>query len=126
MPQASKKAGLSGPSGCIGPLCDWGFGKSGLGCVDGSGGCEIAMFLEAEASSFHPEELEEATKKINRILKKIPPDPKGRKLSFCSTNMGTFLAWVFHEGKPLGSKAVTRRDDDAKVAKALKLKKKKY
>jgi len=126
MPQAKKKIGLGSPEGCIGPLCDWGVTKRGMGCVDGSGGGEAAGLLEAEESSFHPAELEEATKKINRILKKIPPDSKGRKLSFCSTNMGTFLAWVFHEGKPLGGKAVTRRDDDKKVAKALKLKKKKY
>jgi len=127
MPQAKKKIGLGSPEGCVGPLCDWGVTRRGMGCVDGSGGCEAAGLLEAEDSSFHPAELEEATKKINRILAKIAPDAKGRKLSFCNTNMGTFLAWCYHDGKPLSGSAVTRRDEDKKVAKALKLKRpKKY
>lgn len=115
-----------GPTDCIGPNCDWvNGGKKGQQCVDGSGGCSGAHLCEAEESSFHDKNLQDATKKINRILSKIPPDPKGRKLSFCETHMGMFLAWVQHGGAPPKGKVVTRNDDDATVAKALKLKIKK-
>jgi hypothetical protein len=112
---------IGGPAGCIGPNCDWvGTGK-GANCVDGTGGCSPAQFLTAEESSFHDKTLADATKKLNRILAGIPEGPKGRKLSFCETRHGTLLAWVNHSGKPV-ARGVTRRDDDAKVAKALKLK----
>lgn len=125
MPTAKKASSIGGPAGCVGPNCDWAGTGKGLQCVDGTGGCASACLCEAEESSFHDKNLEEATRKINRILARIPADPKGRKLSFCDTHMGTFLAWVKHSGKAPGRKAVTRNDDDAKVAKALKLKVKK-
>jgi hypothetical protein len=122
---ATKKK-KSGPTACIGPNCDWvNGGKKGQQCVEGSGGCQQAHFCEADESDFHDKNLQEATKKMNRILGKIPPDSKGRKLSFCETNMGTFLAWVDHGAKVPKGRVVTRRDDDATVAKALKLKIKK-
>jgi hypothetical protein len=110
-----------GANDCVGSFCDWANGKSGPQCVDGSGGCAIAHFCEAEESSFHDKNLQDATKKINRILSRIPEDAKGRKLSFMDTHMGTVLAWVKHGGKPAG-RQVTRQDDDATVAKSLKLK----
>ena len=111
-----------GPAGCIGPDCDWVNGGGKQNCVVGSGGCPDAHFCEAEESSFHDKNLQEATKKINRILSRIPADPKGRKLAFCETHMGSLLAWVQHGGKLGKGRQVTRRDDDATVAKALKLK----
>ena len=117
MANAGKTNG--GPAGCTGSLCDWiGTGK-GAQCVDGTGGCTNAHLLEAEESSFHTKELQEATKNINRILSRIPADAGGRKLSFCETREGQFLAWVKHGGTPV--KGVTRRDTDKKVARALKL-----
>jgi hypothetical protein len=90
-------------------------------CEAGTGGCSPAHILEAEESSFHPQQLVEATLKIRRILAKIPADPAGRKLSFCHTKMGTLLAFVKHGGKATGRR-VTAKDDNATVAKALKLK----
>jgi len=107
---------------CVGADCDWVNAHGKQSCVDGSGGCPNGHFCEAEESSFHDKNLQEATKKINRILSRIPADPKGRKLSFCETHMGTLLAWVEHGAKPGKGRLVTRRDDDATVAKALKLK----
>jgi hypothetical protein len=124
MPQESKKRLSS--AGCAGFLCDWAFTKSGLSCVDGGGGCEAAIFSEADESDFHPKELVAATRKINRILANVPPDSKGRKLSFCHTHQGILLAWCAHTGKPRPKSAVTRHDSPEKVEKALKLKSKKY
>jgi hypothetical protein len=122
MPQAKKGKHPSGPADCVGADCDWVNSNGRQSCVDGSGGCQPPHFCEAEESGFHDKNLQEATKKINRILSRIPADPKGRKLSFCETHMGTLLAWVGHGAKPGKGRQVTRRDDDATVAKALKLK----
>ena len=122
MPKGKGNNGNGGPTACVGPNCDWVNGGKTQQCVDGLGGCQQPHFCEADESDFHDKNLQEATKKINRILARIPEDPKGRKLRFCATNMGTFLAWVEHRGKPIKGKQVTRRDDDKTVAKALKLK----
>ena len=122
MPKAKKGHHPGGPKDCLGRDCDWVNSGPKQSCTDGSGGCSHAHFCEAEESHFHDNNLQEATKKINRILSRIPADPKGRKLSFCETHMGTLLAWVEHGGKPGQGRQVTRRDDDATVAKALKLK----
>jgi hypothetical protein len=114
----------SGPPDCVGQSCEWVGSKAGgidPTCSPGSGGCEVAHLLEAEESNFHDQQLVKATRKIRRILAKIPADPAGRKLSFCSTNMGILLAWVRHGGK-VTSRRVTAKDDDATVAKALGLK----
>jgi len=122
MPEG-KKGHHGGPADCVGADCDWVNSNGRQTCNDGSGGCNKPHFCEAEESSFHDKNLQEATKKINRILSRIPADPKGRKLRFCDTHMGTLLAWVQHGGaKPGKGRQVTRRDDDATVAKALKLK----
>jgi hypothetical protein len=121
MPKGKKDHG-GGAADCLGPTCDWTLGKNGFQCIDGTGGCSTPHFCEADESSFHDKDLEDATKKLNRILAKIPAPPKGLKLSFCETNMGTLLAWVQHGGKAGSGKTVTRNDDDATVAKALKLK----
>lgn len=119
MPKASTSK-KGGPAACTGRACDWvNGGKSGQECVDGSGGCTNAHLCEAEESDFHTQELQEATRKINRILSRIAPDPNGRTLSFCEVTEGQFLAWVKHGGGP--KKGVTRRDSDAKIARALKL-----
>lgn len=126
MPRKDMKKVELASSFCEGFGCDWSFTRSGFDCLDGGGGCLVASFVEAEESFFHPPELIEATTKLRRILSKIPPDREGRKLSFCLTEMGVFLAWCSHnrKGKPRRG-AVTRYDSPAKVAKALKLKVKK-
>ena len=115
----AKKIKVTSDSGCSGSECDWSSGRH-VSCVDGSGGCSSAYLRTAEESSFHDQDLIEATKKINRILKRIPQDSYGRKLSFCDTGNGVLLAWVKHGGKPLKSD-VTRRSSEAKIRKALKL-----
>jgi hypothetical protein len=117
-----KNSHHGGPAACVGQNCDWVNGGRWLQCIDGFGTCLQPRFCEAEESSFHDKDLQEATKKINRILARIPADPKDRKLSFCQTYMGTFLAWVEHGDKPLTGKLVTAKDNDKAVAKALKLK----
>ena len=115
----AKKIKSLSESECSGTECDWASGKH-VSCVDGSGGCSIAYLRTAEESSFHGQDLIEATKKINRILKRIPADSYGRKLSFCDTGNGVLLAWVKHGGATVKS-AVTRRSGEAKIRKALKL-----
>jgi hypothetical protein len=126
MPREKKKKTLIvDEGGCSGFLCDWAMTRGSFQCVDGDGGCEGAIFCEAEESPFHPKELEEATKKINRILSAIPKDPEGRSLSFCHTHRGILLAWCQHTGKPRPKTATTRHDSPDKVEKALKLKPKK-
>ena len=121
MPKASKKK-VVGQFFCEGFDCDWAWTRSGFNCTGGGGGCEIANLVQAEETYFHPAELEEATKKINRILSKIGPDPKGRKLSFAHTHLCVLLAWCSHTGKPRAKSAVTRHDNPDKVVRALKLK----
>ncbi|HVQ37866.1 MAG TPA: hypothetical protein VMS31_10060 [Pyrinomonadaceae bacterium] len=124
---ATKKPGKSSPTDCLGETCQWSTPANPTGgqgnpiCEPGNGGCSPATLLEANESGFHDQQLVEATRKIKRVLAKIPPDPAGRKLSFCHTKMGTVLAWVQHGGKAKG-KRVTANDDDATVAKALGLK----
>jgi hypothetical protein len=107
---------------CVGQNCEWVTGKNGGNCVDGSGGCQQPHFCEADESSFHDKTLQDATKKLNRILAGIPADSTGRKLKFWTTNMGTFLAWTNVGGKPPKGKVVRKTDDDKTVAKALRLK----
>ncbi|HEY6805705.1 MAG TPA: hypothetical protein VI306_19150 [Pyrinomonadaceae bacterium] len=128
MPQVKKEnmsyGGDDGGNGdCDGFRCDWTWSKSGFGCDSGEGGCFAPIFSEAELSDFHTADLEEATKKIKRIIAKIPKDPQGRKLSLCYTNMGFLLAWTTpHGSRKVVKTGVTRRDSNAKVARALKLK----
>ena len=111
-----------GPGICIGQNCEWAIIRKTVVCVAGTGGCSPSNFLTADESSFHDKNLVDATKKLNRILARIPEDSKGRKLSFCETKNGTLLAWVKHSGKSPAGRTVTRNDSDAAVAKALKLK----
>jgi hypothetical protein len=123
---ATKKKSKSDALDCAGESCQWS-APAGVRepsnpiCEAGSGGCSPAEMLEAEESSFHDKQLAAATKKIRNILAKIPPDPAGRKLSFCHTRMGALLAWVEHGGKATGRR-VTAQDDNATIAKALRLK----
>lgn len=84
-------------------------------CVAGPDNCRKAGFVEAASSSFHDEALVEATRKLNSVLAEIPKDEKGRTLAFLNTRYGVFLAWVSHG-------VVNSFDDDATIAKALRLK----
>jgi hypothetical protein len=114
----SKK--IASASDCSGSECDWALVKHQVECVAGTGGCSAAYLRTAEESTFHDKNLVEATKKINRILCRIPADPDGRKLSLCTTDRGLFLSWVNRGGKALKS-GVNRHSGEAKVRKALKL-----
>lgn len=107
---------------CSGTNCDFAIDtetEEGL-CLSGAGTCLSGGLLEAGSSGFHDEALIEATRKIRQILSDIPPDPEGRQLSFLVTGMGLLLAWVRH-GETIPENAVTAEDDDATLAKALKL-----
>lgn len=108
-------------SDCSGRLCGYGEFKGSLGCDTGPGSCWQANMLEADVSSFHDECLQDATAKIGEILKNIPPDPAGRKLSFVHTRSGSILAWVLH-GINLPDDAVTIESDPEEVKRALKIK----
>lgn len=91
-------------------------------CTTGDGSCNSADCLEAEPSGFHDQHLIEATRKIREILAAIPADPQGRTLSFLHTRQGSLLAWVRQSSDEV-KQGVTAKDDDEKIAKALKLKK---
>jgi hypothetical protein len=107
---------------CTGTNCDFAIDtelEAGL-CLSGAGTCLSGGLLEAESSGFHDEALIEATRKIRQILSDIPPDRDGRQLSFLVTGMGILLAWTSH-GESIPENSVTAGDDDATVAKALKL-----
>lgn len=110
------------PIGCGTRTCSHNISPDGvLGCSGGDGDCWRVNLLEAEPSDFHDAGLIDATQKIKRILAEIPADEGGRKLSFVHTRMGTLLAWV-KEGADVHPNAITAKDDDATIARALKLK----
>ena len=109
------------PGECSGFACGFGAFGDEVNCDTGSGSCWTALMCEAEPSRFHDKALQEATRQIRAILERIPPDPKGRKLSFVHTEDGTMLAWVNH-GKPFPPGAVKLESGRDKVRKALKLK----
>ena len=110
----------NGITACKG-TCDFAISNNAAGCSDGTGTCAPAELLEAEASGFHDENLVAATQQIRAILAAIPPDPAGRKLSFIRTNMGELLAWMDHSGAEVSDDAVTAKDDDETIARALRL-----
>ena len=109
------------PIGCSGIACGFGAFGDEVNCDTGSGSCWTAFMGEAETSRFHDAALQAATSEIKAILDRIPPDPKGRKLSFVHTEDGTILAWVNH-GAPSHPDTVTLHSGRDKVRKALKLK----
>ena len=89
--------------------------------------CFRAELLEADKSAFHTDQVAEATRSINKILSEIQLDSEGRSLALIQTTIGIMLAWVDHEDEAstLADKeevAVTSRDDNATLAKALNLK----
>ena len=110
-----------GPTGCIGKACDFVIRDDDATCESGSSTCSIAKLLQAEPSGFHPQELIDATNKVNQILEAIPADPHGRTLSFLHTNDGSLLAWVDHKAMAPAD-GVRPDDDEATVARALRLK----
>ena len=108
---------------CFGSACGWGAFDNEIGCHVDDGSCWTAMMVEAEESAFHDAELQKASAEISAILDRIEPK-KGRKLSFVHTEEGTLLAWVGH-GVEFPKHAVTFKDGQDKIKKALKLKEKK-
>jgi hypothetical protein len=108
---------------CTGAACDFAVGTSAelASCLSGSGTCLAGDLLEAESSGIHDDTLIQVTQKIKQLLSEIPADSEGRKLSFLVTKMGLLLAWVNHDGD-IPADAVTAKDDNATVAKALRLK----
>ena len=108
--------------GCTSKACDWAFASESMGCVNGSGWCAGAAFLEAEKSDFHSDTLIKVTAAINAMLSIVPKDDKGRKLSFVHTRMGTMLAWVHHDGSGPDEGEVGPESSDEEIKKALKIK----
>ena len=100
--------------------CDYSIDNDRANCSSGNGSCSLAVLLEAEPSGFHDQNLIAATQEIKAILAGIPPDSEGRKLSFIRTNMGSLLAWMDHSGTASDG-GVTAEDDDATIARALRL-----
>ena len=111
-----------GPTGCIGKACQWVIADDDASCENGSGGCTAAKLLDAERSGFHDQNLIRASRKIQEVLESIPADRRGRTLALLSTNFGAVLAWVDHKKTVPANKGVRPTDDDAKIAKALRLK----
>lgn len=104
---------------CSGRTCGYGAFDGDLGCTDGAS-CSRALMLKARESKFHDAALADASRKIDAILRSIPPDPAGRQLSFLHTKMGTMLAWVRHDIEvPRG--CVTAESPDDELAAALGL-----
>ena len=108
-------------AGCTGKICGHQIKGDMLACDNDGSACLLVNFLEAEESGFHDSYLADATSRIKAILAEIPEDRNGRKISFIHTRMGTLLAWVDHSGVVLDG-AVTENDDDATIARALRLK----
>ena len=102
---------------CTGKLCQFTVDtdREEVLCESGVGTCTGARLLEAETSNFHDHRLSDAVSKINEILASIPEDEGGRQLAFLFTPGGILLAWVRHG-------IVSRYDDDAVIAKALRVK----
>ena len=102
--------------------CDFNVANEEASCSEGGNSCSQAILLTAEPSIFHDDYLIQATLEINEILQRLPKDPEGRKASFLHTRMGTLLAWVRHGATDVPPGAVTAKNDDATIAKALGIK----
>ena len=102
---------------CSGRSCGFAEFSGELGCTDG-GSCFEAKMLTLKESNFHDATLAKATQQIREALEAIPPDPKGRQLSFLQTKMGTVLAWVRHDIEvPEG--AVTEDSPEEDIVRSL-------
>ena len=102
---------------CRGRSCGFAEFSGELGCTDG-GSCFEAKMLTLKESNFHDAILAKATQQIREALEAIPPDPKGRQLSFLQTKMGTVLAWVRHDIEvPEG--AVTEASPEEDIIRSL-------
>lgn len=111
-----------GDRDCGGRICSFAYAKESLSCQNGTGDCFAALMLEADVSEFHDQALADATRRIQEILRSIPEDKNGRKLSFLHTKMGLFLAWVSVEDGEVPKDALTVDSDNESLAKALRLK----
>ena len=81
---------------CIGKSCGWNLFSRKLGCSTGNGSCFNAELVIADESSFHTDELVQATREIREILSSIKHRHE-HKLSFLNTPFGLMLAWVRHD-----------------------------
>jgi hypothetical protein len=102
------------------PTASWSYViyPKGVNCFRSRvGGQTIMKLWEAELSAFHDGDLAQATQQINAILKGIEKNNKDpeRKLSFIEFQNRHMLVWASYG-------AVGPDDDEATVAKALKLK----
>lgn len=97
-----------------------GFGAFGeVACTNGES-CSMARMLAAKESNFHDADLQKASREIQAVLDSIPPDPKGRQLSFLHTQMGTMLAWVRHDIEvPKGAVMASSSNEDVIYALGL-------
>lgn len=107
---------------CLGKRCGFNVDltRQAVGCSQGDGSCFDATVLSASKTDFHDQALIDATVEIQRIIRSIPADAKGRTLSFLNTNMGLLLAWVEHD-QPIPSGAITGKHPDTAIASALRL-----
>lgn len=113
---------MNGAKDCGGRICSFAYSNESLSCQNGTGDCFSALMLEADVSAFHDQALADATQRIQAILRSIPEDKMGRKLSFLHTRMGLFLAWVSVEDGEVPKDALTVDRDNEGLAKALRLK----
>ncbi|HRH45277.1 MAG TPA: hypothetical protein PKY82_26800 [Pyrinomonadaceae bacterium] len=113
-------------TGCVDGTCGYGICGDEVGCSNQGDLCSLANLLEAEESEFHDSQLIEATQAIKEILAKIPPDKRGRQLSFINAKPGLLLAWVDHSGAAFRNaktkEIITHDSHKDKIAAALKLK----
>jgi hypothetical protein len=68
----------------------WRAGPGGIYCIWDDNAphyCNDFSFFIAKDSDFHPPELQEASEKINDILRKLPNAPDGRHLVLLGTSL---------------------------------------
>lgn len=110
------------PRPCGGKQCSYNLNLTTdeINCDTGSGSCFNAVFLNADVSPFHDQGLQDATDKINEIIKAIQGKP-GYELSLLNTNTGLLLAWVSHGGTT-SPDDITSDNTDAEIKAALRIK----
>ena len=100
---------------------DWSWERTGDGiwCYSSDKDlCTIVRLWEGRRSEIHDAELQDATAEINRIIDRLERDnaDTSRRLSFINFQGRLMLVWT-HCGD-----VVSSYDDDAEIAKALKVK----
>lgn len=104
---------------CMGRNCEWSASLTELGCQNGAGDCYRAVFAKSSKSAFQDQTLQEATDKINDILKAIAPhSSKDIQLSIITTGTDIMLAWVNHKREPQKND-ITSKSPEGDIVSAL-------